>query len=88
MVLCRGVKCQSEQPEGKQQIGEQEDKAVKSMQSQKEKQAKRKVLVTQSCPTLRDPMAYTVREILQARILEWVAFSFSRESSQPRDASR
>ena len=31
------------------------------------------------------PMDYTVHEILQARILEWVAFSFSRWSSQPRD---
>ena len=27
----------------------------------------------------------SVRGILQARILEWVAISFSRESSQPRD---
>ena len=30
-------------------------------------------------------MDYTVIGILQARILEWVAFAFSRESSQPRD---
>ena len=37
------------------------------------------------CPTLYSPMDYTVHEILQARILEWVAFSFSRGSSQPRD---
>ena len=28
-------------------------------------------------------MDYTVHEILQARILEWVAFPFSRGSSQP-----
>ena len=28
---------------------------------------------------------YTVRGILQPRILEWVAFPFSRGSSQPRD---
>ena len=28
---------------------------------------------------------YTVHEILQSRILEWVAFSFSRGSSQPRN---
>ena len=28
---------------------------------------------------------YTVHGILQARILEWVAFPFSRGSSQPRD---
>ena len=37
------------------------------------------------CPTLCDSMDYTVHEILQARILEWVAFSFSRGSSQPRE---
>ena len=34
--------------------------------------------VTQSCPTLCDPMDYAVHEIFQARILEWVAFPFSR----------
>ena len=44
-----------------------------------------KVKVAQSCPTLRDPMDYTVHGILQARILEWVAFPLSRGSSQPRD---
>ena len=33
---------------------------------------------------LCDPMDYTVCGILQARILEWVAFPFSSESSQPR----
>ena len=33
-------------------------------------------------------MDYTVHEILQARILEWVAFPFSRGSSQPRDQSQ
>ena len=43
------------------------------------------VKVTQSCLTLCDPMDYTVHGILQARILKWVAFPFSRESSQPRD---
>ena len=37
---------------------------------------------------LRDPMDYTVHGILQARILEWVAFPFSRESSQPRDQTQ
>ena len=39
----------------------------------------------QSCPTVCDPMDYTVDGILQARILEWGAFPFSRGSSQPRD---
>ena len=44
-----------------------------------------KTQVTQSCQTLCDPVDYTVCGILQARILEWVAFPFSRGSSQPRD---
>ena len=35
--------------------------------------------VTQSYSTLCDPMDYTVHEILQARILEWLAFPFSRD---------
>ena len=42
----------------------------------------------QSCPAICDPMDYTVREILQARILEWIAFPFSRWSSQPRDQTQ
>ena len=42
------------------------------------------VKVAQLCLTLCDPMDYTVHRILQARILEWVALPFSRESSQPR----
>ena len=37
-----------------------------------------KVKVTQSCLTLCDPMDYTVRGILEARILEWIAAPFSR----------
>ena len=40
-----------------------------------------KAKVAQPCPTLCDPMGYTVHGILQARILEWVAFPFSRGSS-------
>ena len=32
------------------------------------------VKVTQSCPTIYNPMDYIVHGILQARILEWVAF--------------
>ena len=43
--------------------------------------------VSQSCPTL-NPMDYTIHGILQARILEWVAFPFSRGSSQPRDQTQ
>ena len=41
--------------------------------------------VTQLCLTLWDPMDYIVHGILQARILECLAFRFSRGSSQPRD---
>ena len=48
------------------------------------------MLVVQSYPTLCDPMecsllGSSVHGILQARILEEVAVSFSRGSSQPRD---
>ena len=42
-----------------------------------------KVKVIHSCPTHFDSMNYTVHGILQARILEWVAFSFSSRSSHP-----
>ena len=49
---------------------------------------KAKVKVAQLCPTLCDPMDYTVHGILQVRILEWVAFSFSRGSSQPKDQTQ
>ena len=41
-----------------------------------------KVKVFQSCDSLGP---HTVHEILLARILEWVAFPFSRGSFQPRD---
>ena len=43
------------------------------------------VKAAQSCLTLCDPVNYTVHGILQARILEWVAFPFSRGSSQHKD---
>ena len=51
------------------------------------------VLVSQSCPTLCDPMdcslpGSSVRGILQARILEWVAVPFCRGSSLPRDQTQ
>ena len=44
----------------------------------------------QLCATLCDPMDYSlpgssVHGTLRARILEWVAIPFSRESSQPKD---
>ena len=43
---------------------------------------------SQSCPTLFDPMDCIVHGILQAKILEWLAFPFSRGSSQPRDQTQ
>ena len=46
------------------------------------------VKVAQLCPTLCHPTDYTVHGLLQARILEWVAFPFSRGSSQPRDRAQ
>ena len=45
-------------------------------------------LIDQLCLTLCDPMDYTIHWILQARILEWVAFPFSRGSSQHRDQTQ
>ena len=49
--------------------------------------------VSQSCPTLCDPMdcswsVSSVHGIFQARVLEWIAISFSRGSSQPRNQTR
>ena len=49
--------------------------------------------VAQSCPTLCDPMDCSIpgssaHGIFQARILEWVAISFSRGSSGLRDWAR
>ena len=44
---------------------------------------KMKVKVAQSCLTLCNPMDYTVRGILQARILEWVVVPFSRDLLNP-----
>ena len=51
------------------------------------------VLVAQSCLTLCDrmdcsPPGSSVHGILQARILEWAAISFSRGSSQPREQTQ
>ena len=49
--------------------------------------------VAQSCPTLCDPMdcslpGSSIHGIFQARVLEWVAISFSRGSSWPRNRTR
>ena len=43
--------------------------------------------VVQLHPTLCDPMDYTVHGILHPRILEWVAFPFSRGSSECRSSA-
>ena len=62
-------------------------KIVKAIYDRKESE------VAQSCPTLWDPMDYSppgssVHGILKARVLEWVAISFSRRPSQPRDQTQ
>ena len=49
--------------------------------------------VAQLCPTLCDPMdcslsGSSVHGIFQARVLEWIAISFSRGSSRPRNRTR
>ena len=49
--------------------------------------------VALSCPTLHNPMVCSlpgssVHGIFKARVLVWVAISFSRESSQPRDRTQ
>ena len=49
--------------------------------------------VAQLCPTHCDSMdrslpGFSIHGIFQARILEWVAFPFSRGSSQPRDQTQ
>ena len=48
----------------------------------------RSVKVAQSCPPVCHPRGSTVHGILQARILEWVAFPFSRGSSQLKDQTQ
>ena len=45
-----------------------------------------KVKVAQLCPTHCDPLDYIVHGILHARILEWIAFPFSRGSSFQADS--
>ena len=49
--------------------------------------------VTELCPTLCDPMdcslsGFSVHGIFQASVLEWIAISFSRGSSQPRNRTQ
>ena len=54
----------------------------------KESTCNARVEVAQSCPILCEPMDYRVQGILQAGILEWVAFPFSRGCSQTRDRTQ
>ena len=49
--------------------------------------------VTQLCPTLCDPMgcslsSSSVNGIFQARVLEWIAISFSKGSFRPRNRTQ
>ena len=53
-----------------------------------QKALKAKVKVTQAWLILCDPMHYTVHGILQARILQWVAFTFPRGLSQAREQTQ
>ena len=57
------------------------------------RQSEDALILAQSCPTLCDPMdcsppGSSVHEIFQARIMEWVANSFTKGSSRPRDRTR
>ena len=61
----------------------------RKVKSEKESESK----LAQSCPTLLDPMdcslpRSSVHGIFQARVLEWVAISFSRGSPQPRNRTQ
>ena len=61
------------------------DAAVDNSESESE--------VDQLCPTLCNPMDCSlpdssVHGIFQARVLEWIAISSSRGSSQPRDQTQ
>ena len=53
-----------------------------------EKNTKKNVWLSEWKSLSCDPMDYTVHGILQARILGWVTFPFSRGSSQPRDRTQ
>ena len=66
---------------GRNNLRYADDTTLMAESEEKLKSFLMEVKVTQSCPTPCDPMDYTVPGVLQARILEWVAFPFSRESS-------
>ena len=74
----------------KQRKKERKKKRKKERRKERKKERKKENEVAQTCPTLCNPVDYSlpsssVHEILQARVLEWVAISFSRGSSLPRN---
>ena len=80
----------TEEPGGLQSMGSKESDMTEQLSNNNKTRLWRridswKVKVAQSCLTLGGPVDYTVHGNLQPRILEWVAVSFSRGSSQPRD---
>ena len=60
---------------------------VSSQVTESNRSSEMKAKVAQ-CLTLCNPLDYSVHGILQARILEWAAFPFSRGSSRPRDGTQ
>ena len=66
---------------------------IQPLEAEDQRKSEREHEVAQSCPTLRDPMdcslpGSSVYGIFQARVLEWIAISFSKGSSQPRDRTQ
>ena len=60
---------------------------------ERKKERKKEIEVAQLCLTLCNPMdcslsGSSVHGIFQARVLEWIAISFSRGSSRPRNRTR
>ena len=69
------------------------EQGMQAFEGQVKKLIKSENKVTQSCLTLCEPIncslpSSSVHGILQARVLEWVAISFSRGSSRTRDPTR
>ena len=72
---------------------ERKEEREKGRKEGRKEGRKKESEIARSCPTLCDPVdcsppGSSVHGILQARILEWVAISFSRGSSQPRDQTQ
>ena len=62
--------------------------SLSTVRATREAQPKPVCLVTQSWPHGLQPTGSSVHRIFQTRILEWVAISYSRRSSPPRDQTR